>query len=73
VPGSWDNQGSLPVDYELEGILFEPIELGQHLCVLREARNGVRVDGSFISTTIVAIDLPDKVVTMNSVYIVSAL
>ena len=43
VPGVWDPSRSLPVGYEIEGELFEPIVIGQRVLVFRTRRNGVYV------------------------------
>lgn len=71
IPGSWDNQGGIPIDYEIEGILLEPIEVHGNLFVARHLRNGVRADGFFVSTMIVELDSPDRIVTRNSIYSIS--
>ena len=71
IPGCADNQGSLPVDYELQGILMAQVRVGGQLHVFRTCRNGVEADGVFESTPIVTIRDPSLVETLNSVYRVS--
>ncbi len=81
LPGSWSeweqgargNLGSLPVDYELRGVLLEPIRVGGQFRLLRIWRNGVSADGIFVSTRIEAIEGSELVITQNSVYRVSLL
>ncbi len=53
LPGSWDtwipgslrNVGSLPVDYEVRGVLLGSVRKGLPLVVLRTHRNGVAREG----------------------------
>jgi len=71
VPGGPDNLGSLPVDYELRGILLAPINVGGQIHVYRTWRNGVEADGFFASTTIVSVLSESMVETFNSIYRVS--
>jgi len=71
IPGGADNKGSLPVDYELQGVLLAPVRVGGQIHVFRTCRNGVRADGFFYSTPIVKIREPSLVETFNSVYRVS--
>ena len=68
VPGSTNNTGSLPVDYELRGVLMHPIRLGRCLEVYRTHRNGVSADGNFRSTPIISISDGLLVETYNSIY-----
>jgi hypothetical protein len=58
-PLSWEdwkigelNARSLPVDYEMEGSLIEPMEAGKPILLHRTCRNGVRADGLFQSTPV---------------------
>jgi hypothetical protein len=46
---------SLPVDYWLEGYLFEDIEVGKSVLVQREIRNGLKVSGMFKTSEVVKI------------------
>ncbi|MCX6972362.1 MAG: hypothetical protein NTV93_19735 [Verrucomicrobia bacterium] len=71
VHGSSNNHGSLPVSYELRGILLAPVNVGGHIHVFRTWRNGVEADGVFQSTTIVRILGGMIVETFNSFYLVS--
>ena len=71
VPGGSNNRGSLPVAYELRGILLAPVNVGGHIHVFRTWRNGVEADGVFQSTTIVRILSGCIAETFNSIYLVS--
>lgn len=64
VLGSAMNNESLPVDYELEGVLLRPPAPGETMEILRTKRNGVPRPGIFQSIPIRAV----FVVTQNSVY-----
>lgn len=75
-PSTWEdwkmgelNTRSLPVDYELQGILVEPMETGKRICVLRTHRNGVRVDGVFQSSLVREFK-NGAAITLNSVYFI---
>ncbi len=68
VPGSPNNTGSLPVGYELRGVLMRPIRIGRCLEIYRTHRNGVSVDGNFRSTPIIGIVADTMVETFNSIY-----
>ena len=67
VPGSWTNQESLPVDYELVGFLLSSVRVGCAVQILRLERNGVREPGVFESTPVVTVHR-DGFQTRNSVY-----
>jgi hypothetical protein len=58
---------SLPVDYWLEGYLFEDPEVGKSVLVQREVRNGLKVSGMFKSSEVVKIT-ENTFETLNSVY-----
>jgi hypothetical protein len=73
VPGGWGNCGSLPVDYELRGVLLAPIRVGELIAVHRTWRNGVSAEGMFFSTRIREIGDSGEILTSNSVYRVSLL
>lgn len=60
---------SLPLDYEMEGDLLEPLQIGRTIRLRRYRRNHVKIDGNFESTPIVAIREP-FVETRNSIYLV---
>ena len=62
-----DSQQSLPLDYEVTGILQESITVGQPIRMFRETRNGVQCLGIFQSSTVTKME-GDKVWTLNSVY-----
>ena len=68
VPGSPNNAGSLPVGYELRGVLMRPIRVGRCLEIYRTHRNGVSADGNFRSTPIIGIVADTMVETFNSIY-----
>ena len=68
IPGSLENTGSLPVDYELEGVLLAPLIVGGRIQAYRTSRNGIKADGLFESTAIVRIRKGSLVETINSVY-----
>lgn len=72
VPGSLENSGSLPVDYEMVGILLCPITVGESFQVWRHIRNGVLAEGLFQSTCVRGITGADTIATLNSIYKVSA-
>ena len=68
VPGGWSNRGSLPVDYELRGVLLAPVLVGAQITVYRTWRNGVSAEGMFLSTAIREIADTGEIRTANSVY-----
>jgi len=72
IPGSLDNAGSLPVDYELSGFLLAPVRVGEQIHLYRTERNGVEADGYFYSTPIVKIQNASLVETFNSIYRIMA-
>ena len=76
-PSSWEawkfgelNEGSLPVDYELQGTLMEPIVIGKCMLVLRTHRNGVSSDGIFQSSPVREFK-NGAAITLNSIYLIS--
>jgi hypothetical protein len=71
IPGVGSEDFSLPVDYELRGILLEPIIVGSCLVVLRFERNGVLALGIFSSTPVQEIHADGRVITENSIYEIS--
>ena len=71
IPGV-PNQASLPVAYELTGILCEDIEVGQPFSIERHTRNGVAIRRNFESTEVKSIE-GDRVTTQNSVYLIRSL
>ena len=64
------NEGSLPVDYELQGSLIEPMEVGKPILVHRTCRNGVRADGLFQSSPVREFK-NGAAITLNSIYLIS--
>ncbi len=70
APGDPNNRGSLPVDYEFQGILLAPVRVGGQIHVYRTWRNGVKADGFYESTPIVSILEGFMVETFNSIYLV---
>lgn len=73
-PELWDQDAqaltrSLPIDYEMEGHLLEPLCVGGIIRLRRFRRNHVRADGHFESSEIVAIREP-FVETRNSIYLI---
>ena len=58
---------SLPVDYWIEGYLFQEIEVGKSVVVEREIRNGIKISGTFITSPVVKIT-EDGFETANSIY-----
>jgi hypothetical protein len=66
-PGKAEGGISLPVDYEVIGLLFEPIMIGRPVRLFRLFRNGVFVLGEFQSSPVTAITT-DGITTRNSVY-----
>ena len=74
--GTWEEcaagsapEKSLPLNYEMEGVLVEPVEIGGRIALLRFSRNAVVSDGLFFSTPIIVRN-GSLVETFNSVYLV---
>jgi hypothetical protein len=67
VPGAADNATSLPIDYEMTGVLLEPPTVGGRVKLLRLERNGVSAMGLFESTPVVSIN-GSEFSTQNSIY-----
>jgi hypothetical protein len=62
-----DDYNSIPVEYNLEGILAFPIQVGEGVIVERTKRNGVDVRGVFTTSRVT--EVGDKYFkTQNSVY-----
>lgn len=69
VPGKPSQENvSLPVDFQLAGLLLESIEIGQPVDIFRIERNGIYVSGFFRSSPVMGIDEFDRIITNNSVY-----
>ncbi|MEI8310445.1 MAG: hypothetical protein WCH98_06800 [Verrucomicrobiota bacterium] len=70
VPGGWSNVASLPVDYEMRGVLLAEIRVGEPIYLFRTERNGVTAEGFFSSSPVRQIQGDGRVITLNSVYAV---
>lgn len=63
---------TLPLDYEIEGTLLFPIELGKSMQVLRTKKNGKKSDGFLTTSTVVDIanlNGEKLIKTQNSIYL----
>lgn len=58
---------SLPIDYWIEGYLHKEPEIGKSVVVEREVRNGVKMLGTFVTSSVVKIT-DNGFETLNSVY-----
>jgi hypothetical protein len=58
---------SLPVDYEMEGVLLADVEVGQSVYLARMVRNGELVNGIFTSSRVASL-AQDGFATADSVY-----
>lgn len=68
VPGEEQNENfSLPIEYWIEGTLINPIEVGNPVCIQRDNRNGIKIDGYFTSTNVTEVTT-NQFKTQNSVY-----
>lgn len=66
-PGKDNGEVSLPVDYEVEGIMINTMEVGKSLRIERHKRNGIVVLGLTVTSPIK--EITDKTFTTdNSVY-----
>ena len=61
------NSHSIPVEYNLEGILSFPIQVGEGVVVQRTKRNGVEAYGIFSTSRVTEVG-NNYFKTMNSVY-----
>lgn len=69
VPGVVQVDGmSLPVEYEIEGELSAPIEVGKSVLVFRDKRNGKKANGIFQTSEVLEVAL-NGFRTRNSVYV----
>jgi len=73
VPGSANNTGSCPVGYTMQGVLMRPVRVGGRIDLHRTHRNGIRIDGHFVSTPIIAVSGECLAETFNSVYLIRKL
>jgi hypothetical protein len=62
-----DNYSSIPVEYNLEGILPFPIQVGESVTVQRTKRNGVEAYGVFSTSRVTEVG-NNYFKTQNSVY-----
>jgi len=71
VPGSANNTGSCPVGYTMHGVLMRPVRVGGLIDLHRTHRNGVRINGHFVSTPVIAVSGDCLAETFNSVYLIT--
>ncbi|HYG35736.1 MAG TPA: hypothetical protein VEC99_13180 [Clostridia bacterium] len=71
-PGAWDNTESLPVDYEMVGVLVAPPLVGKRVELLRLERNGEPALGVFVSSPVTEVN-HTWFATRNSVYRIEVL
>ena len=65
---NYDNYSSIPIEYNLEGVLSYDIEVGKPVVVGRTKRNGVEAYGVFSTSTVT--EVGDKYFkTRNSLYL----
>ena len=62
------NSHSIPVEYNLEGILSFPIQVGEGVVVQRTKRNGVEAYGVFSTSTVTEVG-DNYFKTLNSLYL----
>lgn len=71
IPGTGNNlteNKSIPIEYEIEGTLLSPFEIGLGVNVLRTKRNGVEAEGVFQTTAVTEIT-ENTFKTKNSIYV----
>jgi len=64
---NYDNYSSIPIEYNLEGVLSYDIEVGKSVVVGRTKRNGVEAYGVFSTSTVTEVG-NNYFKTKNSVY-----
>jgi hypothetical protein len=64
---NYDNYSSIPIEYNLEGILPFPIQVGESVTVQRTKRNGVEAYGVFSTSRVTEVG-NNYFKTQNSVY-----
>ena len=64
---NYDNYSSIPIEYNLEGILSFPIQVGEGVVVQRTKRNGVEAYGIFSTSRVTEVG-NNYFKTQNSVY-----
>ena len=70
VPGSSNNRGSFPLGYTMKGVLMCPVRVGGRIDLHRTHRNGICIDGHFVSTPVIAVSGHGLVETCNSIYLI---
>jgi hypothetical protein len=64
---NYDNYSSIPIEYNLEGVLSYDIEVGKPVVVGRTKRNGVEAYGVFSTSTVTEVG-NNYFKTKNSLY-----
>jgi hypothetical protein len=64
---NYDNYSSIPIEYNLEGILPFPIQVGESVTVQRTKRNGIEAYGVFSTSRVTEVG-NNYFKTQNSVY-----
>ena len=64
---NYDNYSSIPIEYNLEGVLSYDIEVGKSVVVGRTKRNGVEAYGVFTTSRVTEVG-DNYFKTQNSVY-----
>jgi len=64
---NYDNYSSIPIEYNLEGVLSYDIEVGKSVVVGRTKRNGVEAYGVFSTSTVTEVG-KNYFKTKNSLY-----
>ena len=68
VPGTVQPDGySLPIEYNVEGVLFGRLRVGECVKIFREKRNGIICDGTLVTTKVIELD-KKCFKTLNSIY-----
>lgn len=68
IPGhSQPETFSLPIEYTVEGILMEPIQVGRSVLMERDTRNGVQHPGIFQTSKVTEVK-GNTFRTLNSIY-----
>ena len=65
---NYDNYSSIPIEYNLEGVLSYDIEVGKSVVVGRTKRNGVEAYGVFNTSTVTEVG-NNYFKTRNSLYL----
>ena len=70
-----ENAKSVPIGYEIQGVLLSSIEAGRAVVIYRTHRNGLAVHGVTETSTIINIKLIDNgliLSTLNSIYLMQS-